>query len=77
MAPIYERCAAEFEPAFRFLKVDTEAEPQLASRYGIRGIPTLVLIHAGKVVAQRIGALDGQMLRSWLRQHALSASGSM
>jgi thioredoxin 2 len=74
MAPAYERCAAEFEPDFRFLKVDTEAEPQLAARYGIRGIPSLMLFHAGRVVAQRTGALDGQTLRSWLRQYSISDS---
>jgi thioredoxin 2 len=74
MAPIYERCAAEFEPDIRFLKVDTEAESELASRYDIRAIPTLILFRAGNVVAQRAGALDGQMLKSWLHQHTLRAS---
>jgi thioredoxin 2 len=43
MASIYERAAAELEPDFRFFKVDIEAEPELAARYHIRGIPTLML----------------------------------
>ena len=69
MAPIYERAAAEFEPDIRFLKVDTEAERELAARYNIRAIPTLMLFHAGAPVAQRAGAVDGETLRAWLREH--------
>jgi thioredoxin 2 len=72
MAPIYERVAAELEPDFRFFKVDTEAEPELAARYHIRSIPTLMLFHKGAVVAQRAGAIDAQTLRSWLKTHAAS-----
>jgi len=69
MAPIYAREAERLEKEFRFLKVDTEAEPQLASRYQIRAIPTLMLFHKGKLLAQRAGATDGKTLETWLRQH--------
>lgn len=74
MAPIYERVAAEFEPEVRFLKVDTEAEPELSARYNIRSIPTLMLFNKGKVVAQQAGALGAEALRSWLRQHTAPSS---
>jgi thioredoxin 2 len=70
MAPVYDRAAAEFEPQIRFLKVDTDAESALASQYGIRSIPTLMLFKHGAVAAQRAGAMDGQSLRAWLRQNA-------
>src|SRR3984893_15029726 len=73
MAPVYERVAAELEPAFRFVNVDTEAEPELAARSHIRSIPTLMLFHKGSVVAQRAGAVDAPTLRSWLRAHAASS----
>jgi thioredoxin 2 len=69
MAPVYERVASEFEPNIRFLKVDTEAEPEVAARYDIRSIPTLLLFRNGNVVARRAGAMDAESLRSWLRQH--------
>jgi thioredoxin 2 len=69
MAPIYEKVAAEFEPEFRFLKVDTEAEPGLAAQYNIRSIPTLMLFRRGAIAAQQAGAMDAGSLRSWLRQH--------
>ena len=70
MAPVYERVAAELEPQFRFLKVDTEAEPALAAKYGIRSIPTLMVFKRGAIAAQRAGASDAQSLKNWLRQHA-------
>jgi len=70
MAPVYEKVAAELEPRFRFLKVDTESEPALAAKYNIRSIPTLMLFKNGAVAAQRAGASDGQSLRNWLRQNA-------
>jgi thioredoxin 2 len=70
MAPAYQRVAAEMEPQFRFLKVDTEAEPELAARYQIRSIPTLMVFRKGTLVAQRAGAVDAGTLRSWLRQYA-------
>ena len=74
MAPIYERVASEFEPEVRFLKVDTEAEPELSARYNIRSIPTLMLFNKGKVVAQQAGALRAEALRAWLRQHTTPSS---
>jgi thioredoxin 2 len=76
MAPVYERIASEFEPEIRFLKVDTEAEPELAARYDIRSIPTLMLFRKGAVVARQAGAMDARMLRSWLRRHTASLSSA-
>jgi thioredoxin 2 len=76
MAPIYERLAAELEPDIRFLKVDTEAAPELAARYNIQAIPTLMLFKHGKVVARQAGAMNAASLRSWLRQHAASSSSA-
>jgi len=70
MAPFYERVAGELEPEFRFLKVDTEAEPELAARYQIRSIPTLMVFRNGAIVAQQAGAMDAASLRNWIRQAA-------
>ncbi len=70
MAPVFERVAQELEPGFRFVKLDTEAEPGIASRYNIRGIPTLMVFRHGKVIAQRAGLVDAPTLKSWLAQAA-------
>lgn len=65
MAPIFERAAAELEPKARFVKVDVDAEPALAARYGIRGIPALYLFKDGKVAASHSGVADINVLRRW------------
>ncbi|MGY2047992.1 thioredoxin TrxC [Methylobacterium sp. JK268] len=71
MAPVFEKIAAELEPDFRFLKVDTEAEQSLVARYGIRSIPTVTLFWKGEAIARRAGAVDTGTLRAWLRQHKI------
>ncbi len=70
MAPVFAKVAAELEPNVRFLKVDVEAEPALASRYGVRSIPTLIMFRKGKTVAQQAGAAGEAALRSWIVQNA-------
>ncbi len=67
MAPAYERAAAELEPDYRLLKVDTEAEPALATRYAIRSIPTMMLFRKGERAAQTAGAMSTQGIVAWLR----------
>jgi thioredoxin 2 len=69
MAPAFERVAVEVEPEVRFLKVDTEAERDLAARYDIRSIPMLIMFRKGGIVAQRAGASDAQSLRTWIQQN--------
>ncbi|MCB1494817.1 MAG: thioredoxin TrxC [Bauldia sp.] len=67
MAPAYEQAAAELEPGMRLLKLDTEADPQVAARYQIRGIPTTIVFRGGKEVARRAGAMDARTLAAWLK----------
>lgn len=69
MAPHFDRVASELEPNVRFLKVDTEAEPGLANRYGIRSIPTTIVFRKGAIVAQQPGAMDARTLRAFISQH--------
>ena len=68
MAPHFEAAAALLEPQFRLAKVDTEAEPELATRYGIRSIPTLVLLRGGQELARQPGALRNEQIVAWARQ---------
>jgi thioredoxin 2 len=66
MAPAYEQAAARLEPNFRFGKLDTEAAPDLAARYGIRSIPTLIVFRGGREVARQSGAMDAGSIVRWL-----------
>ena len=67
MAPAFERAAGELEPRYRLLKVNTEEEPALAARYGIRSIPTLMLFMGGREIARRAGASDARSIVSWAK----------
>jgi thioredoxin 2 len=63
MAPIFERAAKELEPRARFAKVNVDEEPEIARRYGVRGIPTLIAFEGGKVAKQHAGLVDAEFLR--------------
>ena len=68
MAPAYEQAAARVEPRVRLAKLDTEAAPEIAARFGIRGIPTLIAFRAGREVARQSGALDLRGLLEWIEK---------
>jgi thioredoxin 2 len=68
MAPHFEAAAQVMEPQVRLAKVDTDAEPDLSGRFGIRSIPTLILFHKGREAARLSGALSGEQLRRWTSQ---------
>ncbi|WP_426269584.1 thioredoxin TrxC [Dyella kyungheensis] len=65
-APVFAEAAASLEPQLRLAKVDTEAQPALAQRFGIRSIPTLLVLRNGKEIARQAGALNGMQLRQFL-----------
>jgi thioredoxin 2 len=67
MAPHFERAARDLEPEVRLAKVNTEVEPDIAARYGIRSIPTLVAFRGGRELARRAGAHDAASLERWIR----------
>ena len=69
MAPQFEAAAMQLEPALRLAKVDTEAQPALGSRFGIRSIPTLVLFRQGRELARQAGAMGAADIVRWTRQY--------
>jgi thioredoxin 2 len=66
MAPVFAAAAQRHEPRMRFLKVNTDDVPELATRYSIRGIPTLVVFKGGKEIARQSGAMNESQLEQWL-----------
>jgi thioredoxin 2 len=72
MAPVFERVAAEMEPAARFAKLDTDAAQEVAARYGIRSIPTLMVFRDGREVARQAGAMDAASMRRWLAANGVA-----
>jgi len=65
MAPAFTAAATQLEPQVRLGKVNTEEEQGLAARFGIRSIPTLLLIHHGREIARQAGAMSADDIRRW------------
>ncbi|WP_456431217.1 thioredoxin TrxC [Nitratifractor sp.] len=69
MAPAYEQAAAAFPLKAQFIKLNTEANPQVAAQFGIRSIPTLIVFKGGQPVGQTSGALGADQIAGWVRQY--------
>ena len=67
MAPFFHEAAQQLEPAVRLAKLDTEAEGQIAARYGIRSIPTMIVFKEGREVARTSGARGAADITRWVR----------
>jgi len=68
MAPQFEKAAGQLEPTVRFAKVNTDEEQELAGRFGIHGIPTMILMKHGKEIARQSGAMSASGIESWVQQ---------
>lgn len=75
IAPIFARAAAELEPRARFIKVDVDANPALAARFGVQGIPALFCFTGGKVAAQQAGLSDPGVFRQWVARFSPVGAG--
>lgn len=69
-APEVARTAADMAGKAIVLKVDTEAHPQLAARYQVRGIPNFLVLSGGRTVVQQAGLVGHQQMEQWLRSAA-------
>ena len=67
MAPAYEAAAHELEPQVRLIKLNSDAEQAVASRFGIQGIPTMIFFHEGREVARTSGAMSATQIVRWVR----------
>lgn len=71
-APVFAASAAR-HPELAFVKVDTDANPQLSAALAIRSIPTLAVFRGGQLVQRLSGALPAAQFEQWLAQ-ALAAA---
>ena len=66
IAPILEEVAKEYEGKLQIAKLDVDANQAIPAKFGIRGIPTLILFKNGAVAAQKVGALAKGQLTSFI-----------
>jgi thioredoxin 2 len=71
-APEVAKTAANMAGKAIVLKVDTEANQELAARFQIRGIPNFVVIRGGKTVMQQSGLVGHEVMEEWLRSTSVS-----
>ena len=67
MAPQFEQAARRLKGEAILAKVDSDANPEASSRFGIRSIPTLVLLRNGKEIKRQAGAVQAAQIVSWVQ----------
>ena len=73
VSPTLERLAREYAGRVKLVKVDVDQAPALARRFGVQGIPTLLVLRGDRVVARQTGAPPEPALRAWLEGALASA----
>jgi thioredoxin 1 len=68
-APVLDEVARTYEGKLRVAKLDIDANPATPGKFGIRGIPTVILYKGGQVHAQKVGALTKSQLTAFLDSH--------
>ena len=66
IAPTLEDIAKDYDGRVRVVKVDIDSNPQTPSKYGVRGIPTIMMFKGGEVAAMKVGALPKSKLYAWV-----------
>ncbi len=68
IAPALEEIAKELDGKARIAKLNIDDNPSTPARYGVRGIPTLMVFKDGQVAATKVGALPKGALQQWIEQ---------
>ena len=68
IGPALEEIAAEMQGKVKIAKVNVDENPNIASKFGIRSIPTLMLFKDGKLAGQKVGAAPKGDLSKWIQQ---------
>lgn len=67
MAPEFSAATRDLEPSVRLAKLDTEAAPEIAQRFNVRSIPTMILFRNGREVKRQAGAVGRSAIVSFAR----------
>ena len=69
IGPALEEISEEMKEDVRITKINIDENPTTPQKYGVRGIPTLLLFKNGKVVAEKVGALPKNQLSEWISEN--------
>ena len=73
IAPALEQISEELAGKVTIAKLDIEQSPTTPSRYGVRGIPTMMLFKDGQMTAMKVGAMPKQKILEWLAEAGVAA----
>ena len=68
IGPSLEEIATTLGPKAKIVKINIDENPQTPSKFGVRGIPTLMVFKDGKLASTKVGALPKNQLQSWIEQ---------
>jgi thioredoxin 1 len=68
IAPALEEIATAMGEKIKIVKINIDENPQAPSKYGVRGIPTLMVFKGGQVASTKVGAAPKGQLQSWIEQ---------
>jgi thioredoxin 1 len=68
LGPIIDEVAENMSDKVKFVKINIDDSPEVASEYGIRSIPTLMVFKDGQKVETRLGSMSKSALESWLAE---------
>ena len=66
IAPALEEIANEYKDSLTVVKVNIDENPETPAKYGVRGIPTLILFKDGEIAATKVGAAPKRQLSEWI-----------
>ena len=69
IGPALEELAGEMDGAITIAKVNVDENPETPTKYGVRGIPTLMIFKGGELAATKVGAIPKQELQSWVQSN--------
>lgn len=69
LTPVLEQVAPEYADKLKIVKVNVDDSPDTPAKYGVRGIPTLILFKEGNSAATKVGALSKTQLCEWLEEN--------
>jgi thioredoxin len=69
LEPLVEKLAVEYKGRMKFVKVNTDEQKEIASRWDVKGLPTMLIFKAGKPVGRIVGYRDEKALRAILNEH--------
>jgi len=73
IAPALEQLSDELAGKVTIAKLDIEQSPTTPSRYGVRGIPTMMLFKGGQMTSMKVGAMPKQKILEWLTEAGVAA----